>query len=193
LALLGQAFAAATEHASTAMEKWTNGEVKMTLDVVREVPLEEVTAEMGIEDSLLTMVVLDMEGEYGGQLILCFDDVYGRSLAECLLNCELPETEGSEVVVQSALMETGNILASAYYSELSRLAKSRLFPSPPMFIQDFGGSILEQALMGQAMQDNNVIIGRTLFEFKNQAVNWSVFFVPQNDLLDQLREHHLAG
>ena len=50
-------------------------------------PLEDVCAELDIGDELLTMVVLTLEGEVGGNLILTFDEVNGRQLAASLLGC----------------------------------------------------------------------------------------------------------
>ena len=113
LALLHELFTSATHDASAAMCRWTNGLITVTLDEVRRIPLEEVSVEMDMGDELLTMVVLTLEGEVGGNLILVFDDVSGRQLAASLLGRE-PEadTEWSEIE-KSALTETGNILGCA--------------------------------------------------------------------------------
>ena len=40
------------------MCRWTNGLITLTLDEVREIPLEDVCAELDLGDELLTMVVL---------------------------------------------------------------------------------------------------------------------------------------
>ena len=67
------------------MCRWTNGLITVTLDQVREIALEEIGAELEIGDELLTMVVLTIGGEVGGNLILLFDEVNGRQLAASLL------------------------------------------------------------------------------------------------------------
>ena len=186
--VVGGILAAATKHASAAMNQWTNGQATLSLDQVFETPLEEATAELDLGMDLLTMVVLGVDGEYGGQLILAFDDENGRKLAATLLNREVPDDPEWSAIEQSAIMETGNIMGSAYLSEMTRLLGTELKPSAPYFIQDFGASVLEQALMAQAAECDTVLVCQTHFEFNNQQVNWHVFFVPDHSLVTAMNE-----
>jgi chemotaxis protein CheC len=186
LALLRDIFSAATQHASVAMCQWTGGRVALSLDEIREAPLEQLAAEIDIGDELLTMVVLGVQGSCGGQLILAFDDENGRQLAASLLGREVStDAEWSELD-QSAVMETGNILASAYLNELTRLAGCKLVPTAPYFMQDFGASVLSQVLAAQSLAGDRALICQTKFEFNHQQVNWSLFFVPGEELLQSL-------
>lgn len=189
--VLSQFFASATQHASVAMCQWTNGRVSLTLDEVREAPLEEVSAYLDMDGDLLTavtMVIIEVQGDAGGQLILGFDDENGRKLAACLLNREPADSEQWSDLEKSALMETGNILGSAYLNELTRLTDCKLCPSAPYFVQDFAASVVEQAIVAQAMVRDNVLVCRTRFQFDKQHVNWSVFFVPEQPLLESIHE-----
>ncbi len=173
------------------MSQWTNGRVSLSLDELREAPLEEVSAELDMGDDLLTMVVLGVQGDgvqggMGGQLILAFDDENGRTLAASLLGREVVANAGWSELDQSAVMETGNILASAYLNELTRLTRRKLIPSAPFFVQDFGASVLAQVLAGQSLAGDRALICRTRFEFDQRQVNWSLFFVPSEELLQTL-------
>lgn len=182
LELLHQLLSAATHDASAAMSCWTNGLITLSLDEVRELPLDEVCGELNMSDDLLTMVVLSLEGEVGGEMILTFDDENARQLAATLLNRNV-DTEGEwSELEQSALTETGNILGCAYMNALTRLTGVELVPSPPYFVQDFGASVLEQALMVQAIATNRVLVCRTRFEQDGEALNWNVFFIPSAEL-----------
>jgi len=178
LALLHELFASATHDASAAMCRWTDGLITVTLDEVRRIPLEEVSIEMDMGDEVLTMIVLTLEGEVGGNLILVFDEVSGRQLAASLLGRE-PET-GSEwsEIEKSALTETGNILGCAYVNAVSRLIDAELVPSPPYFIQDYGVSVLQQAVMAQALTSENLLLCQIGFQLKGEDLNWRVVFVP---------------
>ena len=188
LCLLSKLFSAATRHASDAMRGWAQGRVAMALDEVRATTLENAAAEFDLGDELLTMIVLGIQGDLGGQTILAFDDVHGRRFAAGLLGREpSTEQEWSELE-QSAAMETGNILASAYLSELTRLTERKLIPSPPFLIQDFGASVLQQALMTQAIDSETVLICRTEFTFDEQSVSWSVLFIPSAELLQTMQD-----
>lgn len=183
---LHEFFAAATQRGSAAMSAWTSGQVSLSLDEISEAAIEELTASLDLSDELLTMVVLGIQGELGGQLILAFDDVNGRKLAATLLSRPFVTDASWSELDQSAVMETGNILASAYLNELTRLTNRKLVPTAPCFVQDFGASVLEQVLAAQAVLSDRVLICRTRFEFNQQQVNWSLFFVPSEELLQML-------
>jgi len=187
LALLNQLFTSATNNASAAMSQWTNGQITLTLDEVREIALEDISTELDIGEELLTMVVLNLEGDLGGQLIITFDEANGRKLAASLLERDVnTEPEWNELE-QSALNETGNILACAYLKEVTSVIEQTIVPSPPHFFQDYGFSVLQQAVMPQALDSDRVLICRTIFQRQGEELNWNVFFVPTEALLELLQ------
>ncbi len=192
LALLHQLFAAATHEASAAMSRWTHGLITLTLDETSELPLEEVAPTLNLGDDLLTMVVLSLEGDLGGDMILTFDDENGRQLAASLVGRPSGQQGPWSELEISALNETGNILSCAYLNALQRLIGNVLVPSPPYFIQDFGASVLEQALHGQAEHSDFALVCRTRFQRDGADLNWCVLFLP-NATLRQAMEHALLS
>jgi chemotaxis protein CheC len=191
---LYELFASATHDASAAMCRWTNGLITVTLDQVREIALEEVSAELKIGDELLTMVVLTIGGEVGGNLILLFDDVKGRQLAASLLGRE-PGTEPEwSDLEKSALTETGNILGCAYVNALTRLIGTDLMPSAPYFIQDYGASVVQQAVMTQALTSDRLLLCQIGFRRKDEQLDWRVVFVPTQGMQEAMqRSLHAAS
>lgn len=188
LEVLRQLLASATHDASAAMCRWTDGLITLTLDEVRELPLEMVCGELNIDDELLTMVVLSLKGELGGEMILTFDEENGRQLAASLLGREVdPDSEWTDLE-KSALTETGNILACAYMNAVTRLINHELVPTAPYFVHDFGASVLQQALMVQAMTSDTVLICRTGFHREGEDLNWHVLFVPTEVLRKRMGE-----
>ncbi len=193
LAGLRELFASATHDASAAMCRWTDGIITIALDEVRQVALEDVAVELAVGDEPLTMVVMTLDGPRGGSIILMFDDRSGRQLAASLLGRQAgDEPEWSELE-KSALMETGNILGCAYLNALTRLVGMDLRPSPPCFIQDFGASVLQQALMTQAAAGNSLLLCDIGFQRKGETLDWRVVFVPTPGLQASLeRSLHAA-
>jgi chemotaxis protein CheC len=188
LRILHHVLSTATNHASAAMCRWVNSVITLSLDEVTEVPLEEVLSTLERGEELVTAVVLTLEGDEGGQLLLMFDDVNGRRLAASLLGrepCTDPEWTELE---KSAICETGNILACAYMNALTKLVDVELVPSPPYFLQDFGASVVGQALTSQAMTMDKVLICNTSFHRDGKELNWSVLFVPSNELRMKLTD-----
>ena len=193
LELLHQFFASATHDASAAMCRWTSGLITLSLDEVRQMPLEDVSGEFDLGDELLTMVVLTLEGELGGVMILTFDEQNGRALAASLMHRPVAAADEWSELERSALQETGNILGCAYMNALTRLVDADLVPSPPMFLQDFGASVLEQALMEQAATCEQVTICRTGFHQEGKELNWNVIFVPTEGLRTALEDALRVG
>jgi chemotaxis protein CheC len=182
LHMLQPLFASATHDASAAMCCWTGSLITLTLDEVCEVPLADACAELKLGDERLTMVVLILEGELGGAMVLIFDELDGRRLAASLLQCEPgtgPEWNDMET---SALAETGNILGCAYVNALTRLIDRELVPSVPYFVQDYAASVLQQALVAQAFGRDTVLLCRTGFHCANENLSWHVLFIPSFSL-----------
>lgn len=182
LELLSELFASATHDASAAMCRWTDGLIRLTLDEVCELPLADACGELALGDELLTMVVLDLVGELGGAMILTFDETNGRQLAAALLRRPIETTEPWSDLEKSALAETGNILGCAYMNALTRLVDRDLTPSPPYFLQDYGASVLEQALLTQAVECDTVLVCRTTFQRRGENLSWRVIFIPSREL-----------
>ncbi len=178
LDLLRQLFASATHDASAAMCRWTNSLIRLTLDEVCELPLADVCGALEIADELLTMVVIDLEGEIGGTMVLMFDEENGRRLAASLTGEGVAATGRWSELGMSALTETGNILGCAYVNAITRLIDHELMPAVPYFIQDYGASVLQQALVAQAAAADAVLICRTRFHHEGEELNWLLLFVP---------------
>ncbi|MEN6406251.1 MAG: chemotaxis protein [Thermoguttaceae bacterium] len=178
LRLLRQLFASATHDASAAMCRWTNSLVSLTLDEVCEIPLENVCGDLNFGDEPLTMVVLNLEGEAGGSLLLMFNEESARGLAASLLDAPVHHGPGWSELEQSALNETGNILGCAYVNAITRLIDYSLVPSTPNFVVDYGASVLQEAMLGQVALNDSVLIGRTRFQHRNEEVSWWLLFVP---------------
>ncbi|MDZ7619347.1 MAG: chemotaxis protein [Patescibacteria group bacterium] len=192
LAVLHQLFASATHDASAAMCRWTDGLITLTLDEVRELPLAEATEELDLGEELLTMVVLSLQGDVGGVMILTFDDDNGRQLVSALLQCPTSDSPDWSDLEKSALTETGNILGCAYMNAITRLIDHELVPSAPYFIQDYGASVLQQALLVQAMTSDQMLVCRTGFHREGEELNWRVLFVPTASLREAM-ERALHG
>jgi chemotaxis protein CheC len=168
----------ATESASSAMCRWTGTRIHLGLDEVYEVPLENVCAELEIGDDLLTMVVVRSTTEMGAEIILMFGEASSRKLAACLLGRVPDDCAEWNELERSSLTETGNILACAYLNVMAQLIGGDLLPSPPLLLRDYGASVVQQALMPQAMECDRVLVCRTTFQQDGEQLDWKVLFIP---------------
>ncbi|MCC7474206.1 MAG: chemotaxis protein CheC [Pirellulales bacterium] len=185
-------FATATEEASTALAVWTHGDVVLSVDEISETSLSEVALSLRLSEELVTLVRFGIDGDYGGQLLLSFDDDNARSLIQSLLR--RPASNGGHwsPLELSALAETGNILASIYMNHLTELTGTRLWPTPPDVMRDYAMSVVQQAVLSQAQCEDRVMLCKTRFECMGQDVEWSLVLIPSPELM-QVIERSLAG
>jgi chemotaxis protein CheC len=201
LAALESAFHQGSADASESLAKWIGRPSLVEIDSLEQLPLEEATGVLtdGLADGLtdgdepICFCTTELQGLLTGEMILAFDDVSGLALADMLLDQPRgTATEWTEMAVSAAL-ETTNILCCAYSNTLSRSFcrsddSSVLLPSPPKFSRDFAESLLEFALMGQAIVSDQVILTRTTFTIDSVLVNWTLLFIPDAESTSQLLE-----
>jgi chemotaxis protein CheC len=188
LELLRQLFAAATHEASAAMCRWTEHVITMTVDEVCELPIEEAPAVLNMHDRCLTVVLITVPGELGGDLLLAFDEQRGRRLAATLLGRAPEECDALGELALSALAETGNILGCAYLNALSRLLDVELIPGPPCLVHDYWASVLQQVLLTQASTADQLLVCRTNFDCATAEMDWQTLFVPTPALQQRLEQ-----
>lgn len=176
-------FASATDQASKAISLWTHGDVVLSLDEVKETSLCDVAEVLKLSNELSTLVRVGIEGEYGGQLLLTFDDTNAGNLISSLLNRPVNSNGNWNTLEQSALAETGNIIGSVYLNCMTELAACRLWPTPPQVLRDYAMSLIEQAVMTQAIYDDRIMLCKTRFECQGRHVQWNLVFIPSPELM----------
>lgn len=181
------------DEASSALSKWLGRSARVTVEQVEQLPLAEATAVLGSPDAPICSCAMAMHGCLTGQLILVFDDASGLALADLLLGKPVGASNGWGEVEQSAALETINIIGCAYLNALvhffreSEGAEHELIPSPPRFARDFAESLMQFALMNQAMASDVVFLTRTEFRIEGEPVNWNLLFVPDAESLASLQ------
>ena len=182
LQVLEQALHEGSAEASTALAKWIGKPSLVEMDALKQVLLEEATSVLAQGDEAICFCMLEIEGPLHGEMILAFDDECGLALADMLLDQPPGTSNDWGEMETSAALETANIVCSAYLNALSRNlvddGDRELLPTPPRFHRDFAESILEFALIGQAMASDEVIFALTRFEIDSVSVNWTLLFVP---------------
>lgn len=203
-ARLGVLFERGAEQASAALSKWLGQPATLRTSEVNEVDLTEASELLGPGDSLVAAVSMELAGRVGGQLLLVFEDRSGLALADLLLR-QPPgtATEWGELE-RSAANETANIVGCAYLNSLDahlpRLegkeggqAGGAMIPSPPTFRHEFAASLLEFALMDQAMELDRLLLVKTRFVADDRRLDWSLLLVPDRRSLAWLASVLSAG
>lgn len=177
------------ESASQALSRWLGEEVRLTLGDVDQVELDQATDTLGPPETLVAACRMGLTGPIGGSIILCFQDRSGLALVDLLLGQPPGTTTDWGEVERSAAMETTNIVGCAYLNALAahlpnglagRGATGEMAPTPPVFLHEFAGSLLQFALMDQALELERVLLVQTAFETATAGgeLGWTLLFVP---------------
>ena len=179
--------------ASAALSKWLGQPATLTTSEVDEVDLAEASELLGPADELVAACSMELLGRISGQLLLVFEDRSGLALADLLLR-QAPGTSRTwGDLEQSAANETANIVGCAYLNSLAAQlprsdrepvdADAAILPSPPSFRHEFAGSLLEFALMDQAMDRDRVLLVKSRFNADGADLEWWLVFVPSGETL----------
>jgi len=172
-----------SQNASHMLAKWIGKPSVVEIDSLEQLELEDAADLLHADDSPMCFCSSEINGLLTGELILAFDDDSGLALADMLL--EQPDgtsDQWTEMAVSAAL-ETTNILACSYLNSIATsfagtCDSSQCLPSPPRFSRDFASSLLEFALMGQAISNEKIILAKTRFEIDGTLANWTLLLIP---------------
>jgi chemotaxis protein CheC len=70
----------------------------------------------------------------------------------------------------------------------TKISGGELVPTPPTFVHEFAGSLLQFALMEQALELDQLLLIHSQFEAARQGLNlnWTLLFVPSRESLHVL-------
>lgn len=188
---LERAFHEGSAEASQALATWVGKPSVVEIDAIEQLPIAEAGELLGASDELICFCSTTVQGPLSGEMIFGFDDQGGFALADLILSQPPGTTTEWTELAQSAAMETTNILCCAYLNALSRQlsaasGSSELLPTPPRFSREFAGSLMQFAIMGQAMTSDHVVAVRTRFEIDGTPCHWSLLLVPDMETIASL-------
>jgi len=195
---LSSIFERGAEDASAALSKWLDQPATIRTCEVDEVDIAEAAELLGPADELVAACSMELLGRITGSLLLVFEDRSGLALADLLLRQPAGTAKSWGELEQSAANETANIVGCAYLNSLAAHlprsdgdladadADATILPSPPSFRHEFAGSLLEFALMDQALELDRLILIKTRFEAEERKLDWSLLLVPSSESLGWL-------
>jgi chemotaxis protein CheC len=196
--LLRMIFDRGAEGASLALSKWLGQEVRLTVSEVELVELDRAAELLGPPEALVAACTMGLTGRLTGSILLVFEDRSGLALVDMLLHQPIGTTTAWNELEQSAAKETTNIVGCAYVNALAahlpgiktgaQSDTAELVPTPPTFLHEFAGSLLEFALMEQALELDQVLLIRSEFAGGKEGLNlnWVLLFIPSRAALDAL-------
>ena len=131
-----------TGNAATALSQMLGKEVRITMPEVRIMGYNEAIEWIGGPEAVTAGVLVKMSGDVGGIMLSVQKLELINFILETMLGKGIEDYEELEELQQSALIEVGNIMISAFVTALSGLAGININLTVPAFAVDMQGAIL---------------------------------------------------
>ncbi|MBC7252866.1 MAG: chemotaxis protein CheC [Actinobacteria bacterium] len=169
-------------NAAVALSTMVDKKVMLSVPRASLVPLVKVSDLVGGAETPVVGIYLHISGDASGSMLLLLEESSARELARLMVS----GAEGGEmtVVEQSALQETGSILAGSYLNALSQMTGILLKPSVPGFAMDMAGAIIDFILVEISQSEDYVLVIETEFDVLQHKIRGHLILFPDLGSLD---------
>lgn len=174
-------------HAATTLSQMLMCQINMSVPEVQVVDIGQICDYIGDEYSAMVVFQLQGELEPGGYIVLLVSRESALRLTNTMLGMTDTEREFGEMD-QSALLEIGNIMISAFLDGTAMLLGIVMLPSPPDMAIDMAHAGMSSLLATMDADIDEVILFRTELKDEEHMVKSDILFLPDTrTLVDILR------
>lgn len=170
----------ASGNAATALSQMLGREVELSVPRVLALPLSDAVEACGPADEAVSAVVIPLEGDIDGVVLLLIPRTDARTL------CGLLGVEARSEYGDSALREIGNILATSCLNALSSITGLRLGPRPPHLTTDMLGAIVSSVLAHTSARADVVLVLNSELEVADEPCSISFLLLPAEGGVSEL-------
>jgi chemotaxis protein CheC len=173
-------------NAMMALSTMIDQGVNMAIPEVNIVPLSAFTKMAGGAESVSACVYMPVEGDAPGHVAFFLPEACARGLADSLMGQPAGTTQELDEISCSALMEVGNILASAYLVAIGSITGLNLLSSPPALAVDMTGAILSSIATAFSENEDTALTVLTRIGDVGSAIEGFFLYVPEKESLTTL-------
>ncbi|ADB58422.1 chemotaxis protein CheC [Archaeoglobus profundus] len=164
-------------HAATSLSQMLGKTVEMSVPMVRVVEISKIHEVIDVSKIVSGVVtgLNDLENGETGYLYVVFPEETEKRIAEMMM------LDGD--MIESALMEIGNILSSSFCDAMAEMLGTMLIPTPPSFAKDYSVAILDALLAQLATKGDHVVIFDTELKDEDGVVNIEILLLPSENFM----------
>ena len=165
-------------HAATTLSQMLSSPVEMSVPKIKVVDVAQLANHIGEESAAL--VVFELQGEipHGGYIIFYISRKSAVYLTNTMLGLTDPDRPLNEMD-ESALLEVGNIMASAFLDATAELLGFIMLPSPPVLTIDMAHAAM-QSLIAQMQEDiDEVMLFSTELVCAEHKIDSDIIMMPE--------------
>ena len=170
----------ASGNAATALSQMLGREVGLSVPRALALPVVDAVEACGSPDDPITSVVIPLEGDIDGLVLL----LISTDGADVL--CRLLGVEAGSEIGDSALREIGNILGTSCLNALASMTGLNLGPCPPHLTTDMLGAIVSSLALSQAASADLVLVLDSELDIADEPCSISFMLLPTDGAVDDL-------
>lgn len=175
--------------AATALSKMMGKPVTLDVPKAQALPFGEVADAMGGPETPVTALHFRVTGDVHGNILVVLPVMSSLSLLQQSLGpSEDRDLFNLDVIAKSALMEVGNILASAYVGAVGTLVNKALMITIPGLSVDMAGAVVDTLLSEIAMSADEAQVVETCFASKDLGIRGSTYFLAMPDTAPAMKK-----
>jgi chemotaxis protein CheC len=174
-------------HAATTLSQMLGSTIEMSVPAVTVVDLSNLAEYMGEESA--AMVAFELQGDipHGGYILFYIT----RESAIRMTNTMLGLTETNRPLSEmdeSALLEVGNIMVSAFLDATAELLGFVMLPSPPALTIDMAHAAMQSLIAQMQEETNEVLLFSTELTCEEYKVDSDIIMMPERSTLNKIIE-----
>ena len=174
-------------HATTTLSQMLSSSVSMSVPAIKSIDISELGNHVGDESA--AMVVFELQGEipHGGYIIFYITRESAIRLTNTMLGMTDMDRELNEMD-QSALLEVGNIMVSAFLDATAELLGFIMLPSPPALSIDMAHAAMESLVAQLGEEVDEVLLFSTELICEEHKIDSDIIMLPETSTLKRITE-----
>jgi chemotaxis protein CheC len=174
-------------HAATTLSQMLGSSVEMSVPAIKSIDISELGTYMGEEAA--AMVAFELQGDipHGGYIVFYISRESAIRLTNTMLgltDMDRPMNEMDE----SALLEVGNIMVSAFLDATAELLGFIMLPSPPALTIDMAHAAMSSLVAQMGEEIDEVLLFSTELVCAEHKIDSDIIMMPENTTLARIVE-----
>jgi chemotaxis protein CheC len=173
-------------HAATTLSTMLMTNIEMDVPEIYLIDISKVHEYVG--DEIAALVLFEINGEVsgGGYVLLHIPKNSVIRLTNAMLGMTEMDRDLTEMD-ESALLEIGNIMVSAFLDATAGLLNIIMLPSPPSLVVDMPHAAFQSILASEGFMDiNEVVLFRTELKSDQHKITSNLFLLPNQPMLQDI-------
>lgn len=174
-------------HAATTLSQMLGSTVQMSVPAIKAIDISELGGYMGEEAAAMVAFELQGEIQHGGYIIFYISKESAIRLTNTMLGLTDMNRAMNEMD-ESALLEVGNIMVSAFLDATAELLGFIMLPSPPALSLDMAHAAMASLIAQMGEDIDEVLLFSTELVCEEHKIDSDIIMLPENATLARIVE-----